>query len=85
MHQSSRPDHRSGGHQPQGYPNWPNITIQCLCCLVTQQGRETIQLLTNFDIDLLKTHPNEDLAVEIERLGLLGAKTLCDVGDILDF
>jgi len=47
--------------------------------LSRSKGRETIWLLTDFNIELLKTHPNEDLAVEMERLGLLGAKTFRDV------
>jgi len=47
--------------------------------LSCSKGRETIRLLTDFNIELLKTHPNEDLAVEMERLGLLGAKTFRDV------
>jgi len=47
--------------------------------LSRSKGRETIRLLTDFNIELLKTHPNEDLAVEMERLGLLGAKTFRDV------
>jgi len=47
--------------------------------LSRSKGRETIWLLTDFNIELLKAHPNEDLAVEMERLGLLGAKTFRNV------
>jgi ATP-dependent exoDNAse (exonuclease V) alpha subunit len=40
----------------------------------------SIRLLSDFDEDLSKRHPNEDLAIEMERLGLLGAKTLQEMG-----
>ena len=48
--------------------------------LSRSRGRKTIRLLTDFDENLLKTHPNQDLAIEMERLGLLGAKTLRNLG-----
>jgi hypothetical protein len=39
------------------------------------RGRDTIHLLTDFDEKLFKTHPNADLAIEMERLEFLAAKT----------
>jgi len=39
------------------------------------RGRDTIRLLSDFDETLFKRHPNVDLAIEMERLGLLATKT----------
>jgi len=43
--------------------------------LSRSRGRDTIHLLTDFDEKLFKTHPNTDLAIEMERLEILAAKT----------
>ena len=43
--------------------------------LSRSRGRNTIRLLSDFDEQLFKRHPNRDLAVEMERLGLLAKKT----------
>jgi ATP-dependent exoDNAse (exonuclease V) alpha subunit len=48
--------------------------------LSRSRGRDTIRLLSDFDENLFKSHPNEDLAIEMERLGLLGVKTLRKLG-----
>ena len=39
------------------------------------RGKDTIRLLSDFDETLFKRHPNVDLAIEMERLGLLATKT----------
>ena len=47
--------------------------------LSRSRGRDTIRLLSDSDKSLFKTHSNMDLAVEMERLGLLAAETLQDI------
>ncbi len=43
--------------------------------LSRSRGRNTIRLLGDFDERLFKRHPNQDLAVEMERLGSLAENT----------
>lgn len=44
--------------------------------LSRSRGRETIRLLSDFDDQLFKTHPNADLEAEMQRLNLLADNTL---------
>ena len=43
--------------------------------LSRSRGREIIRLLIAFDEQLFKTHPNADLAIEMQRLETLAART----------
>ena len=43
--------------------------------LSRSRGRDSIRLLSDFDDQLFKTHPNADLAIEMQRLETLAART----------
>jgi ATP-dependent exoDNAse (exonuclease V) alpha subunit len=43
--------------------------------LSRSRGRDSIRLLSDFDERLFKTHPSADLALEIQRLKTIAAKT----------
>jgi hypothetical protein len=57
--------------------NTPTGKISPFSTYVTlsrSRGRDTIRLLSDFDENLFKTHPDPDLEAEMQRLGLLAAK-----------
>ena len=58
--------------------NTPTGKISPFSAYVTlsrSRGRDTIRLLSDFDENLFKTHPDPDLEAEMQRLGLMAAKT----------